>query len=189
MTGSLTPGYFEALYETNPDPWAFETSGYEAAKYEATLAALPEARIGRGLEIGCSIGVLTRKLAARCDALVAVDVAEAALDRARARCADQGWVSFQRLCVPGEWPAGRFDMILLSEVLYYLDDVDLAALSRRVVESLAPGGAVLLVHWLGATDYPAGGDAAADGFIAACGGGMAVTRQERTGEYRLDLLG
>ncbi len=38
------------------------------------------------LEIGCSIGVITEKLAGRCDTLVGFDLAAAALDRARARC-------------------------------------------------------------------------------------------------------
>ena len=37
---SLPAAYFEAIYERDPDPWRFQTSAYERAKYDATLAAL-----------------------------------------------------------------------------------------------------------------------------------------------------
>ena len=77
-------------------------------------------RIGAALEIGCSIGVLTRRLAERCATLLAVDIAENALAQARAACAACKNVTIARIRIPMDWPTGRFDMILLSEVLYYL---------------------------------------------------------------------
>ncbi len=84
MKLSLEPAYFDALYAADPDPWQFATSAYEREKYDATLAALPT-RIGSAFEIGCSIGILTRRLAERCNTLLAVDVAKAALAAARRR--------------------------------------------------------------------------------------------------------
>ena len=78
---------FDGMYAERPDPWGFETSPYEQAKYDATIAALPR-RYATALEAGCSIGVLSERLAAHCDALLGVDVAEAPLaarPRARAR--------------------------------------------------------------------------------------------------------
>ena len=89
---------FEALYDADPDPWRMETSAYEAAKYDATLAALPCASYERGLEVGCSIGVLTMRLAERCERLTAIDVSDAALARARARSDRVEWC---RAEVPG----------------------------------------------------------------------------------------
>lgn len=197
MTGqrpaaSLPASYFDAIYERDPDPWRFQTSAYERAKYDATLAALPRPRHRRALEVGCSIGVLTRDLALRCDSLLAVDAAEKALAVARAACADRPNAAFARLRVPDEWPGhdagGAFDLILLSEVVYYLDRADVARLASRMEASLAPDGDCLLVHWTGETDYPLSGDEAAEAFIAAASGFAAVTRQERSGRYRLDLL-
>ncbi|RYI86437.1 MAG: hypothetical protein EON47_22590, partial [Acetobacteraceae bacterium] len=76
---TLPATYFDALYAATPDPWAFASSDYEREKYAATLAALPRPHYARVLEIGCSIGVLTRMLAGRGDAVVALDVAETAL--------------------------------------------------------------------------------------------------------------
>lgn len=186
MTASLPPAYFDALYARDPDPWRFATSTYERGKYAATLAALGSRRFTRALEVGCSIGVLTRALAPHCDALLSVDVAESALDQARARCADLPHVRFARMQVPREWPGGRFDLILLSEVVYYLCAEDVDALAARVRAGLRPGGCVLLVHWLGPTNYPLSGDAATERFVAAAG--LPAVLQQRAEEYRLDRL-
>ena len=188
---SLPASYFDAIYARDPDPWRFRTSAYERAKYDATLAALPRPRYRRALEVGCSIGVLSRDLSGRCDALLAVDASEKPLAAARAACADRPNVEFALLRAPDEWPAvgaAAFDLILLSEVVYYLDRADVARLAERVRASLAPGGDCLLVHWTGDTDYPLSGDDAAECFIAAAFLFAAVTRQERSERYRLDLL-
>lgn len=190
MTGDARePGYFDALYAADPDPWRFETSGYEAAKYADTLNALPAARYTAAVEFGCSIGVLTEQLAARCDALLGVDIAPVALDRAAARCAAAPNVRFARLRVPDEMPAGRFDLIMLSEILYYFEMPTLARLADALLAASTPAGDLVLVHWLGPTpDYPQSGDSAVDAFIAATAGWSRVTRQERRVDYRLDVL-
>ena len=91
--------------------------------------------------------------------------------------------------VPRDWPEGRFDLILLSEVVYYLDAADAARLADRVAGSLAPGGHVELVHWVRETDYPLSGDAAAELFIERSAPRLRVLHQSRTDDYRLDLLG
>lgn len=186
MTASLPAGYFDDLYAQSDDPWDFAGSAYEREKYAATLDALPRPHFDMALEVGCSIGVLTRQLAPRCGRLVATDVAEAALAQARARCAGADNVVFRRLRMPGEWPDGVFDLILFSEVLYYLSETDLAEAARRARASARPGAAVLLVHYVLPTNYPMTGDQAATRFIAETG--FAVSLQRREEAYRLDLL-
>ena len=185
---TMDPAYFEAVYAADPDPWNFATSEYERNKYELTLAAPPAPRYARALEIGCSIGVLTRRLAARCDSLLAVDAALAPLTEARRRCADLPNVTFEQMFVPEQWPEGEFDLILLSEVVYYLRAEDVERLAARVLQSLAPGGSLLLVHWTGETDYPLTGDEAADLFIAAVGETARVKRTDWHPDFRLDVL-
>ena len=193
MMESLPAAYFDALYDRDPDPWRFETSDYERGKYAATLAALsrPSYRFAR--ETGCSIGVLTAELAPRCYRLLGIDVAEAALARARARLHDSPNVRFACRAFPGEVqadaPLDGFDLIMLSEVLYYLDSAALARAARVTRAAAAPGADIVLVHWLGPTpDYPLTGDAAADTFIAALGSAMTPILQVRQPEYRIDLL-
>lgn len=188
MTGSLPTSYFDALYAGSDDPWSFDSSDYERAKYQATLAALPRPRYRRVLEIGCSIGVLTEKLASRCDQLVAMEPAGKALAQARARCRHLAHVAFLQAKAPDDWPDGRFDLILLSEVVYYLSPDDVARLAARVVGSLAPEGEVELVHWIRETDYPLSGDEAVERFIAAQPDALRLLGQQRTQDYRLDLL-
>jgi trans-aconitate methyltransferase len=140
------------LYDESPDPWGFETSWYERRKYALTLASLPHERYASAYEPGCSIGVLTRLLADRCDSLLASDVIPRAVEAARRRVADLGHVRVEQLHTPREWPEGRFDLIVLSELAYFLQPADVVELARRTAGSLAEGGTVLAVHWRGPID-------------------------------------
>ena len=191
MNESHDPAHFERLYQTNPDPWDYQTSRYEADKYCHCLSVLGEKRFANALEVGCSIGVLSALLAVRCDAMLGLDVVEQALDAARARNASRPWVRFQRMHVPTDWPAGRFDLIVLSEVLYYFVPADIDRIAERVLNSLDPGGTVLLVNWLGHGDDPLSGDDAAARFLAAVSDRLTMVQQDRRpGDpgYRVDLL-
>jgi SAM-dependent methyltransferase len=184
------PGHFERLYERDPDPWKFATSDYERGKYAATLAALSgERRFRHAFEIGCSIGVLTAQLAERCDAVLAVDVAPVALEAARKRCARLPHVRIEPMVVPGEWPTDRFDLIVFSEVLYYLGIDGIRRAAEKTLGSLDEGGTVLLCNWHGPTDGACPGNEAAEHFIAACAPRLGATYHHRAERYRLDVLG
>lgn len=185
---TLAPDYFEQMYRDAPDPWRFETSDYERAKYDATLAALGPRAYPRGLEVGCSIGVLTERLADRCADLLALDVSPTALAKARLRCAGRPNVRFEECAVPESLPSSTgFELIVLSEVVYYWDRSDGAAAARWLGSALAVGGDMLLVHWTGETDYPQSADDAVATFRAALPVGMTAVQEVRTADYRLDL--
>lgn len=154
---SLPASYFEAMYAGSCDPWEFATRWYEQRKYALTLAALPALRYGRALEVGCSVGVLTAALADRCDAVLAMDPSAAALAVARTRVPPS--VELRQGSAPANWPGGPFDLVVLSEVGYYLDRVDLEALLELVERDLAVGGTVVACHWRHpVADYPLTGD-------------------------------
>jgi SAM-dependent methyltransferase len=187
-TETLGARYFERLYAADPDPWRFATSPYERAKYTATLAALPRARYQAAFEIGCSIGVLTRDLAQRCERLLAVDLLPEVLESARARCAGLPQVTLQRMAVPHQLPAGHFDLIVLSEVGYYLAAPDLDRLADFFAAALLPQGHLLMVHWTGATDYPLSGDQVHEHVLARSAGVLEPRAARRAESYRLDLL-
>lgn len=158
MRRRMSAEYFEELYRADPDPWDMAGSDYERAKYAATLAALGDRPVGRALEIGCSIGVLSGMLAARCDRLLAVDSAPRAVAQARERLAGRDNVTVERRRAPDEMPVGPFDLIVCSEVLYYGDEGLLDATWRGVMEAVADGGTVLAVHWRGPVrHYPLSG--------------------------------
>jgi SAM-dependent methyltransferase len=156
---TLPPAYFDRLYDRDPDPWGFESRWYEQRKYAVTVASLPRPRYRRGLEVGCSVGVLTLLLAERCASLLAVDVADGAVEAARRRLADLAHVSVERRALPGDWPPGTFDLVVLSEVGYYLAADDLRGLLHAATAALDPDGAVVAVHWRHeVADYPLRGD-------------------------------
>ncbi len=186
---SLPPSYFDALYSADPDPWKFETSEYEANKYAATIAALPKARYRSAFEIGCSIGVLTEKLASRCDSLLSVDVSKAALERAIGRTQALPHVRLQLMPVPEHYPDQMFDLTLVSEVGYYWCWEDLKKAQQLILDHLEPGGHLLLVHWtLYARDYPLSGDEVHDSFLALPSSQLKHLQGYRAEQYRLDLF-
>lgn len=159
MSGRLDREYFEGLYESSSDPWNFETSDYEREKYRRTLEALGGRHFRRGLEVGASIGVFTEMLAGLCDSLLAVDVSEKAVAAARARLAGRHHVTVERKTLPEEMPEGPFDVIVASEVLYYFPREEMLAMLDGLEKILAPGGALLAVHWRRETrTYPLQGD-------------------------------
>ena len=86
-----------------------------------------------------------------------------------------------------DWPDGRFDLILFSEVLYYLGIDGIHRAARLTQECLAPGGTVVLVNWHGPTDGACTGDEAATTFIADATR-LTRTVQLRESKYRLDVL-
>jgi SAM-dependent methyltransferase len=186
-TESLDAAYFDGLYAEKSDPWDFATSDYEARKYDATIAALGDERSSRALEVGCSIGVLTRRLAVRSDALVATEVSPAALDQAKARCADLTNIDFRLISGAADNFEGVYDLIVLSEVVYYWDDPDLDAAAAGIREALSPGGRLLLVHYTLETNYPKSGDDAVTALGARLAGFVGGEVSRRAEAYRLDL--
>lgn len=158
--------HFKRLYRTRDDPWNYQTSPYEAAKYAATLAALTRHRYASALEAGCSIGVLSALLAPRCDRLLSVDLVERAVEKTAARLAP--YPGARALCamLPGDWPQGSFDLILLSELIYYLAAPEIDALARCVARDAATGAECVLVHYQGETDTDIRPDTARDRFCA-----------------------
>ena len=73
---------------------------------------------------------------------------------ARARKESDDTIRF--LCgeMPASWPEGRYDLIVLSEIVYFLDAREIADVARLVRRDLSPGGLCLLVNWTGPNDLP-----------------------------------
>jgi predicted TPR repeat methyltransferase len=176
---TLGAGYFDAMYEAAPDPWGFEDRWYEQRKYAISLAQLPDRRYRRAFEPGCSIGVLTAMLAGRCDRLLSWDVAAGAVQAAARRTRDLPNVRVERRQIPHEWPEGRFDLIVFSEILYYLGDRDLEQVLDYGVHALEPGGTLLAVHWRHpVADYSRAGDDVHRALAARAGLARLVSHQE-----------
>ena len=185
---TLTPEYFEKVYEASDDPWNFQTSEYEAGKYKATLSALPREKYENAFEIGCSIGILTKMLADKCKNLFSVDVSEKALEQAEKRCRNLENVRFQKMQIPEDFPVANFDLILVSEVGYYLSKADWKKAMTKIYEHLIEKGQVALVHWTPFVhDYPQSGDEIHDSFTEFAENKMRKLSEKKAEKYRLDV--
>lgn len=181
--------YFEAKYRANDDPWDYATSPYEAHKYAQTLAALPRPRYARALEIGCSVGVFTRLLAARCGDLLALDIAPSAVAQAQRRTADLPHVRVQRADAVQALPDGPFNLIVLAEVGYYWSPADLRRVRDAIVRHLAPGGDLVLVHWTPTIDDAhQTGDTVHAAFLDLERTTLVPLHHARFATFRLDVL-
>jgi SAM-dependent methyltransferase len=156
---TLGPGYFDAMYAAAADPWSLRTRWYEERKYAISAAMLPRRRYGDAFEPGCSVGVLTGMLARRCDRLLSCDTAPAAVKAAAEHTANLPSVTVEHRAIPRDWPPGQFDLIVLSEFLYYYAGADLDDVLDLAVAALRPSGTLLAVHWRHpVAEYPRSGD-------------------------------
>jgi SAM-dependent methyltransferase len=151
--------YFDAIYGDEADPWGFDTSWYERRKYQISVGLLPRGKYRRALEPGCSIGALTELLADRCDELIAFDFHPSSVERARSRTANRPAVHVLRQTFPDYWPDGTGDLVVWSEVAYYLNVDGARAAIDGLDRWLEPGGDLLAVHYTGETNYPRPGRA------------------------------
>ena len=168
--------YFDSVWAEGDDPFGYRTRWYEARKRELLLAMLPHARMGRGWEIGCANGELTLRLAPRCDSLLATDLHPRAVAAARRTCADLPQVEVACMEHPRQWPRGRFDLVVVGEMGYYLDDAGLQAFAQRLAASLTPGAVLVACHWRHGFDARRVGTDAVHARLAAIPGLHALAR-------------
>jgi predicted O-methyltransferase YrrM len=143
----MSPADFEALYRTDPDPWGYETSQYEREKYAETLAACGPGPFARALELGSSIGVFSELLAPRCRSLITLDSARSAVTAAQSRLAAHPQARALLGEIPEAIPSGSYDLVLTSEILYYLEPDALSATLDALEQRTEPGARLVAVHW------------------------------------------
>lgn len=184
---TVSGDYFRELYRDKDDPWGFAASPYEAAKYRATVAALPRERYRSALEVACSIGVFTDLLAPQCDALLGIDVSADAIARAEERCAPHPHVRLAVCDVVSEFPPGPFELVTFCEVGFYLGPRDLARVRDEIAAALLPAGDLVLVHWTPLVDgHAQTADDVHESFLND--GRFVPCTATRAETYRLDVL-
>jgi peptidoglycan/xylan/chitin deacetylase (PgdA/CDA1 family)/2-polyprenyl-3-methyl-5-hydroxy-6-metoxy-1,4-benzoquinol methylase len=143
--GTARKLFWEEFFEEE-DPWNYG-SPYEQEKYSRQLELLPDAPIERALELACAEGHFTWRLAGRVKHLLAADVSTKALERARARCDEHHNVEFVQLDLSADPFPQEMDLIVCSEVLYYLNDhAELELVAKRLAQALRSGGYLMTAH-------------------------------------------
>lgn len=143
----LKRDYFDKMFQGNDDPWSFQSRWYEQRKRAVTLASLPRRRYTRAFEPGCANGELSAGLALCCDELLCSDGSTRAVELARKRLAGQSNTTVTQAWVPQDWPEGKFDLVVLSELGYFLSPEMLEMFGRKVNQSLARDGTLVACHW------------------------------------------
>ncbi len=184
-TGTSSSEFFEAKYRRATDPWNFAGSPYELRRYGAIVDALAGRRYRRGFEPGCSVGVLTERLAAICDAVEAIDFSATAVERARERCAHLPHVEAVCRSLPERMPVEGFDLLVCSEIGYYFGPEEWRELSEGLIVGMPAGATLLAAHWLGTSaDHRMGGDEVHE--IIGRSSSLRLEHTERHEEFRLD---
>lgn len=102
---------------------------------------------GRALDLGCGEGADAMWLAERGWQVVAVDVSATALQRATADAQQRNLlqrIDFQQHDLSESFPEGSFDLVS-AHYLHSPVRLERDAVMRRAMESLAPGGVLLIV--------------------------------------------
>jgi hypothetical protein len=141
--------FFEQRYRDIGDPWDLAHDSYEQSRYDTIVRALQGRRYSYAFEPGCAVGALTVKLATICDRVDACDFSETAVRQARRRCACFPGVSVRCASLTDPAPIAEYDLIVLSEIGYYLTSTAWQCLVSNIADGMQPEATLLASHWLG----------------------------------------
>jgi SAM-dependent methyltransferase len=148
--------HYQNVWEAG-NAWDFETSEYEKQRYSYLLDKIKDRHYGRVLEIGCGSGCFTNLLTAIADRVVAVDIAPAAIERARRRVAGggPGTVEFRvaDIMEHDSTPGAPWDLVVLTETIYSLGWLypffDIGLFAAQLYGATREGGRCLLANTYG----------------------------------------
>jgi SAM-dependent methyltransferase len=183
----------EIMYQQLEDPWGFESEDYERERYEETIGVLDRPTYQSVLEVGCGEGAFTVMLKDRAERILGVDISPTAIERASRRVADLPRISFRAMDISEELPDGPFDLIICSEVLYYVHPFRRLAVAKGLFARLTPDGEMLLVHSIRdeTRDWPdLYGEGGAEGLhrLFTKYLGMSTLYGQTIDDYRIDLV-
>jgi SAM-dependent methyltransferase len=138
---------FDRMYAATDDPWGYRVRWYEERKRAVLLSALSRRGYDSAIEIGCGNGETTLALAPRCQALLALDASERAIAIATRRLSGHTHVELRQAVLPADWPDETYDLVVVSEMAYYLSEADLKTLLDHVELGLAEGAELVFCHW------------------------------------------
>lgn len=132
--------FWEQFYGANEHAW----SGRPNARLVEVVSALPP---GRALDVGCGEGADAIWLAERGWQVRAVDVSQAALQRARDAAAERNMlagIQFERHDLSEAFPDGHYDLVQ-AQFLHSPVRLDREAVLRRAAAAVAQHGTLLIV--------------------------------------------
>ncbi|WAP66744.1 class I SAM-dependent methyltransferase (plasmid) [Jiella pelagia] len=191
MPGAVPPPeHFAELYADDGDPWHARSSRYEVEKRADNCAQLDVRCYERGLDIGCGEGHLAAELVNRAivRSMTGLDRDAGIVARANGAYGQRSELRFATGALPDDLPEVPFDLVVVSEVLYFLDEPALVALAQHLSNRMQTGADILVVSYLGETGTPLSGRAAHDLFLALFGTALTTLSLRTHEQYQAELL-
>jgi len=157
--GQKAREFFDGLWRKG-DIWDIETSEFARQVHDRVMALLEGRRYGHVLEIACGGGMFTRRLSTLADSIVALDIAPAAIERARAQGPAAGRIDFRVANIMRFNPRaeGPWDLIVMNEMIYFLGWLypffDVAWLAAELFAATAAGGRMIMANTMYGKEHP-----------------------------------
>ncbi len=148
----VTPPDFDQLYRHDVDPWRVGSSFYEQRKQALVLASLSQPDYVEVWDPACGTGHLVAQLAGRAKRVRASDASAPAIEIARRTCRGLANVQLDVAVLPGPVAERavddrRFDLMVIGEFLYYLEEPARSATLNRLDRYAAAQAEIVSVHW------------------------------------------
>lgn len=137
LAAASEAAYFDALVREEGEFDPFTTAGWNTIRQAFERMVRPTQKL-RVLDIGCGTGQSRKLYIDHADRYIGIDLAEAALARARAKFPTDRWECADARDLP--FSDDSFDLVCFSSVLHHIPDFDAALREGRRV--LAAGGHV-----------------------------------------------
>lgn len=137
---------FEQTFERDPDPWSTFSSRDELVKRNVILHALGPRKHGRLLELGSGNGAHSVALARKSLRMHACEGTDTGFRLTASALRHDPRAHAHRLILPGRFPGASYDAVVISELLYYLDNQTLLAVAQESARRLRTGGTLVLAH-------------------------------------------
>ena len=150
--------FFEDLWSRG-DPWLLESSAYEDRRYQQLMESINDRRYDKILEIGCGAGAFTRRLEGIANTLLAIDISETAINRARKIFATSRATIDYRVANVMDYDFAAdepFDLVVMTETIYYLGWLysffDVGWLAHRLFQATQQDGRILISNTQNTSD-------------------------------------
>lgn len=141
----------ERVFQRGEDPYGYWSHPHEREKQNIIESLVNGVHHESALEIGCAEGAFTKRLARFCRHVLAIDLSPTAIQRAQNKLRHQSNISLVCSNIRHCQFAAHWDLIVMSEVLYYVTGGsalrnEFQKLVNRITKGLKVGGKMILVH-------------------------------------------
>jgi 2-polyprenyl-3-methyl-5-hydroxy-6-metoxy-1,4-benzoquinol methylase len=137
--------YFELKY-LRGNPYPVEIDPQEIEKFDRAFNCIKGRQYSSILEIGCGEGYFLEMYLLLSDRILATDISKLALKKAKERVGDKKNIEFRQFDIVRNNLDERFDLVICSEVLYYLTLDQLKSIIPKVFGYMKEDSNLLSIH-------------------------------------------